>query len=67
LAEEGDRLQAVAVVLLQSRADCELARIRVEYERLGLVGHQQHGRRAQRGLERVERRLLFRAPSPRRC
>ena len=61
-AEEGDRLQTVAVVLLQRGADGELARVGVEHERLRLVRHQQHGRRAERRLERLERRLLLCAP-----
>ena len=66
-AEEGHWLQAVAVVLLQSRADGVLAGVAVEHERLALVWYQQHRWRAQRCLERVERLLLVCAPLPFHC
>src|SRR5690242_10793287 len=58
LAEEGDRLQAVAVVLAERGTDGESRGIRRDHVRLRLVGQDEDQSRGHASFERLERLLL---------
>ena len=61
----GDRLQPVAVILLQGPADGVLAGVAVQRVRLRRIGNEQHRRRAQRLLQRFEGAALRLLPCER--